>query len=140
MYNPTRDQARDFFFESWAKYRAALPLSELERIAVEIVSLHPEYHALLDDRERNLARDWTPEQGQANPFLHLALHLSIAEQVATDRPAGIRAEYERLAAKHGEAHDALHDLLDCLGETMWRAQRDRVPPDPVAFLECVRRR
>ena len=140
MYNPTRNQARDFFFEAWARYRQAQALTGLQQVAVEIVGLHPEYHKLLDERERNLDRDWLPENGETNPFLHLSLHLSIAEQIATDRPAGIRAEYERLATKHGESHAALHDLLDCLGETMWRAQRDGVPPDPAAFLECVRQR
>ena len=140
MYNPTRNEARDFFFSAWAHYRASQTLTALEQVAVEIIGLHPEYHALLEDRERNLDRDWQPEQGDTNPFLHLSLHLSIAEQLATDRPAGIRAEFGRLATKHGDRHAAMHDLLDCLGETMWRAQRDRIAPDPMAFLELVRLR
>ena len=140
MYNPTRNEARDFFFDAWSHYRASQPLTALERVAVEIIGLHPEYHALLEDRDRNLDRDWQPEQGETNPFMHFALHLSIAEQLATDRPAGIRAEFDRLTAKHGDRHAALHDLLHSLGETMWRAQRDRVAPDPAAFLELVRQR
>ena len=140
MYNPTRNEARDFFFDAWSHYRASQPLTALEQVAVEIIGLHPEYHALLEDRDHNLDRDWQPEHGETNPFLHLSLHLSIAEQLATDRPEGIRAEFDRLAAKHGDGHAALHDFLECLGETMWRAQRSRVAPDPAAFLELVRQR
>ena len=140
MYNPTRSQARDFFFAAWAGYRAGAPLSDLERIAVEIIARHPEYHALLEARERYAERDYTPEQGETNPFLHLGLHLGVAEQLATDRPAGIRAEFERLAARHGDRHAALHDVLECLGETMWQAQRTGTAPDTEAYLECLRRK
>jgi len=140
MYNPTRSQARDFFFSAWANYRAGSPLTDLERVAVEIIALHPEYHALLDVRDRYVDRDYTPEQGETNPFLHLGLHLGIAEQLATDRPRGIRGEFDRLAKKHGNQHSALHDMIECLGETMWQAQRAGMPPDTEAYLECLRRK
>jgi hypothetical protein len=140
MYNPTRSQARDFFFSAWANYRGGSPLSDLERVAVEIIALHPEYHALLDVRDRYVDRDYTPEQGETNPFLHLGLHLGIAEQLATDRPRGIRGEFDRLAKKHGNQHSALHDMIECLGETMWQAQRAGMPPDTEAYLECLRRK
>ena len=140
MYNPTRNQVRDFFYSSWEHYRAGNPLSDLERIAVEIIGLHPEYQSLLEQRERNFDRDYPPESGDTNPFLHMSLHLSIAEQLATDRPAGVRAELERLTAARGDRHDALHDLLECLGETIWRAQREGVAPDAAAYLDCLRGR
>ena len=140
MYNPTRSQARDFFFSAWAHYRAGSPLGDLERVAVEIIALHPEYHTLLEGRERNADRDYTPEQGQTNPFLHLGLHLEIAEQLATDRPGGIRGEFDRLRKKRGDAHEALHNVLECLGETIWQAQRTGAPLDTDAYLECLRRK
>ena len=140
MYNPTRNQARDFFFSAWAHYRAGAPLSDLERVAVEIIALHPEYHTLLDARERYIEHEYTPEQGHANPFLHLGLHLGIAEQLATDRPQGVRDEFDRLARRHGDQHAALHDLLECLGETMWEAQRTGSAPDTGAYLERLRRK
>ena len=140
MYNPTRGEAREFYFSAWAKYRAEAPLSDLERIAVEIIALHPEYHAVLDARERHVDRDYTPEEGKTNPFLHLGLHLGIAEQLVTDRPQGLRVEFDRLLAKHGDRHRALHDVLECLGETMWQAQRTGTPPDTEAYVECLRRK
>ena len=140
VYAPNRHEARDFFFTAWERYRNSAPLSELERIAVGIIALHPEYHTLLEAHERNVDADFTPEQGQLNPFLHLSLHLGIAEQLAVDRPQGVRAEVERLARTHGDEHRALHDALECLGEVMWDAQRSGTPPDPLAFLEKLRRK
>jgi hypothetical protein len=104
-----------------------------------VVALHGEYHALLESGEAALAREWTPEQGETNPFLHLSLHLAVEEQLSIDQPPGLRAAFEQLLARHGERHAALHTVLDCLGEVMWRAQRDRAPPDGEAYLECLQR-
>jgi hypothetical protein len=139
MFNPTRDQVRQFFFEAWRKYREGAPLEGLETVAVEVALLHPEYHHVLDDPARFLDRDYTPEGGQTNPFLHMSMHMAVAEQVSIDQPAGIRAEFERLAAARGDRHDALHAVLDCLGEVVWQAQRNRSAPDGEAYLECLRR-
>ncbi|HVY07951.1 MAG TPA: DUF1841 family protein [Burkholderiales bacterium] len=138
MFNPSRADVRRFFFDAWGKYRSQAPLEGLERTAVEIMLLHPEFHALLDDRERNIDREYAPEDGLVNPFLHLSLHIAIAEQLSIDQPRGIAVAYRELAATKSE-HDALHVLLECLGETVWRAQRERSAPDESAYLECIRR-
>lgn len=136
MFNPSRDQARRFLIDAWQKRTTGLPATPLETLAADIVALHPEYHTLMS--EDALARDWTPEDGQQNPFLHLSLHLAIEEQLSIDQPPGIRAAFESRLRRHGDRHAALHDILECLGETLWRAQRDRQPPDGVAYLECIR--
>ncbi|MGE5469131.1 MAG: DUF1841 family protein [Ignavibacteria bacterium] len=140
MFNPSRDEARRFLADAWRKRREKLPATPLETLAADIVELHPEYHALLESGDAAFARDWTPEQGETNPFLHLSLHLAIAEQLQIDQPPGIRAACDALSTKHGDRHAALHDILECLGETIWRAQRDRTPPDGEAYLECMRRK
>jgi hypothetical protein len=31
-------------------------------------------------------------------------------------------------------------LLECLGEAVWQAQRDRAVPDDQAYLDCIRRK
>jgi len=140
MFNPSRADARRFFFETWGKYRSQMPLEGLERTAIEVILLHPEHHALLDDAQRNLDRDFSPESGAVNPFLHLSLHLAIAEQLSIDQPRGISAAYRELAGHAASEHDALHELLECLGEIVWRAQRDRTAPDEEAYLDCIRRK
>ncbi len=138
MFNPTRDQARLFIIDAWAKRINKLPATPLETLTADLVDLHPEYHALFESEDA-LQKEWTPEQGETNPFLHIGLHLSIEEQLSIDQPPGIRTAFETLQNRRGDRHEALHVVLDCLGETMWRAQRDRAEPDGAAYLECLQR-
>jgi hypothetical protein len=139
MFAPSRDQARQFLFDAYRKERAGETLSPLEQIAFDVIRLHPEYHPILERPEHHGERDFAPESGQMNPFLHLHLHVAIEEQLAIDQPPGISAEYERLLAARGDAHAAKHALLECLGEVLWQAQRNRAPLDAALYLECLRR-
>jgi hypothetical protein len=140
MFNPSREQVRQFFFDAWRKYREGQPLEGLERIAIDVTLLHPEYHHVLDDPARFFDREYAPEDGEMNPFLHLSLHVAIEEQLSIDQPPGVRAEFERLVASRGDRHDALHVVLECLGEVVWQAQAARAVPDGESYLECLRRR
>jgi hypothetical protein len=140
MFNPSRDEARRFLSDAWAKYRAHEPLTALESLAAGLIALHPEYHATFEHPERHAERDYSPEAGDINPFLHLSLHLAVAEQLAIDQPPGIRAEFERIRSAQGDEHAALHAVLECLGEVIWQAQRQQSPPDAQLYLDCLRRR
>ena len=140
MFNPTREQVRDFFFETWRKYRAGEVLAGMEALALDVVLLHPEYHAVLGDPERYREQEYFPELGQTNPFLHLSLHLAVEEQLSIDQPRGIVARFGALVARRGERHAAMHDAIECLAETVWRAQREGAPPDGAAYLECLEAR
>jgi hypothetical protein len=140
LFNPSRDEVRQFFFDAWRKYRASEPLTALEGMAVEVIALHPEYHAVLDAPGHYRDQDYFPEMGETNPFLHMSLHLSILEQLSIDQPSGIAAAYRTLQQKLDDPHEAQHGLMECLAETVWRAQRDRTPPDAEAYLECMRQR
>jgi hypothetical protein len=137
MFNPSRDEVREMFFGAWRKYRAGTPLVGIEAAALDVILLHPEYHAVLDAPERYRDRDYVDE---ANPFLHMSLHLALEEQLSIDQPPGIGQRFQVLVSKFCDRHEALHQAIECLAETMWRAQRDAVPPDAVAYLSCLERR
>ena len=136
MFDPTRDQAREFFFATWRKYRSGLPISGLESLALDILLLHPEYHGLLQ-KEKNRERDF---QDEANPFLHMSLHLALEEQLSIDQPPGVRERFDALLTRAGDRHDALHEALECLAETVWRSQKDKAPPDAGLYLACLEKR
>ena len=137
MFNPSREQVRQFFVDTWAGYRAGRSLSGNEAVALEVLLAHPEYHQLLEHPERYIERDYLPEMGETNPFLHLAMHLSIAEQLSIDQPVGVRARYQQLLSRHGNIMDAQHDMMDCLAEMIWQAQRNNTAYDPLAYLQCL---
>ena len=139
VFAPTRNEARRFLVEAWRKHRAGEPLPGLQATAARLIALHPEYHALLEAPETDIERDYRPEEGGINPFLHLSLHLAVAEQLAIDQPTGIAAQFARLRASRGDEHQALHAIVECLGEVVWQAQRLGAQPDAALYLACLER-
>ena len=115
-------------------------MTPMETLAALWIAEHPEYDAELRDEQTALAADYSVERGRANPFLHLSMHLSISEQCSIDQPAGIRGAVETLAARLDSLHEAHHQVMECLGEMIWRSQRSGQPPDGPAYVECVQRR
>jgi Domain of unknown function (DUF1841) len=140
MFAPSQHDVRRFFCEVAAKHAARAPLTPLEDLAARWVAEHPEYARDLSDLDAALAAVYAVEDGRTNPFLHLAMHVSISEQVSIDQPRGVRQALELLAARLGSMHAAQHAAMDCLGEMLWTSQRSGLPPDGEAYLDCVRRR
>lgn len=140
MFTPSQHDVRRFFCGVYAKLRDGQKIDDaMELIAANWIKQHPEYAADLADEQKALAAEYTPEKGAINPFLHLSMHLSIAEQISVNQPAGVRDVFLQLAEKQGE-HEAHHQMMDALGEMLWKSQRDGVPPNPVAYIEDLRRR
>ena len=140
MFTPSQHDVRRFFCETHNKQRQSLPLTPIETLAWQWIAEHPEYHAELADLDAALAASYTVEAGRSNPFLHLSMHLTITEQVAIDQPRGIKQACDLLAARLGSAHEAQHQVMECLGDMIWTSQRSGLPPDGHAYLDCVRQR
>ncbi|MFI4891552.1 MAG: DUF1841 family protein [Steroidobacterales bacterium] len=136
----SRDQLRQAYTDAWRKHADRAPLSPQEAAIAEVIALHPEYHALVSDPDSALAFDAAGRADRQNPFLHMGLHLAVRDQVAVDRPPGIRSLYRELQARHGDAHAAEHALMESLGEVLWQAQRGNRPPDEQQYLALARRR
>jgi hypothetical protein len=69
----------------------------------------------------------------------MGMHITLAEQLGSDRPAGIRALHHKITLKTGDAHEAEHKMMECLGLILWEAQRSGQAPDEQAFLTCMRK-
>jgi hypothetical protein len=134
-----RESSRRFFVQVWKKFESGQPLQQLEELVLGVIQEHPEYHVLLDRDEELLLQEFTPETGITNPFLHMGMHIAIREQVKSDRPAGIREIYQNLVAKSASVHELEHRMMECLGETLWSAQRNNTLPDEASYLDCIKR-
>jgi hypothetical protein len=139
MISTERNQLRQVFFEAWRKHRSGEPQEPLEEVVSQVIQQHPEYHRLLGNQEQSLERDFLPEDGQTNPFLHMAMHLTLIEQVSTDRPLGISILYRKLCQRKGDVHQAEHQLMECLGRILWEAQTANRMPDELGYLDCIKR-
>lgn len=140
MFNPSQADVRRYFCGVYAKTRAGQALEPLETMVSLWIDEHPEYHADLSDVDAALAAMGQDEAGKTNPFLHLAMHLSISEQCSIDQPRGIRQAVELLSHRRDSLHDAHHDAMECLGTMLWESQRAGRPPDGDAYVACVQRR
>ena len=137
MFKPSREQARQLFFDTWRKYHQREVLSGIETIALEVILLHPEYHPILDDTERYLDKDYLPEMGDTNPFLHMSMHMAIKEQLSINQPIGICERFARLQKNTGDEHVASHQVMECLAEMIWQAQRNQATPDAAIYFDCL---
>ncbi|MCU0773598.1 MAG: DUF1841 family protein [Ideonella sp.] len=140
MFAPSQHDVRRFLCGAYRKQRDGEPLTPLEAMAADWIAEHPEYHGDLADESAALAAVYTVEGGRPNPFLHLSMHLTIAEQVSIDQPRGVRPAVERLAGRLGGLHDAHHEAMEALGEMVWESQRSGRPPDGERYLERLRQR
>jgi hypothetical protein len=139
LFNPTREEVRRFFCDTWKKKTDGHILDPIQTLASDWMVDHPEYHALLIDPEGALAQDYTPERGETNPFLHLSMHLSISEQISINQPPGIKEIADKLSQKLGSMHKAQHEIMECLGQVMWEAQREGQALNPEKYLEALKK-
>ena len=137
IFGQDRNELRKMYADAWQKRCDHVPLSPLDAQIADVVEMHPEYH---DDVTReDLDRDYSPDGGQTNPFLHMGLHLGIREQVSTNRPEGIAAVYKAVTARKGDVHATEHEMIECLAETLWEAQSQNQAPDELKYLERLQR-
>lgn len=132
-----RNDMRQVFVDTYRKSQAGTPLAPMEQLIGAVIAEHPEYHQMLASGD--IDSDYPVEHGQTNPFLHMAMHISIREQISVDRPAGISAAWQQLSIKEGDPHRAEHRMLDCLAEMLLQAQRDGAMPDEQAYLRAIQR-
>lgn len=138
MFVKDRNDVRSYFVKVRQKFNDEQALEPVEKLILDVILTHPEYHAVLDQEGDSLRYDYSPETGNTNPFLHMSMHIAIKEQIDSDRPAGIRALCEELLDKYNDQHEVEHKVMECLGESLWIAQRNNSMPDEVAYLESIR--
>lgn len=136
LFGNDRDELRRMYAQAWRLHQSGQPMSALEAQIAAVVAEHPEYQAAVANADN---KDYTPEEGETNPYLHMGLHLAIREQVSTNRPYGINDIHKTLSIRHGDLHAAEHAMLECLAESLWDAQQSNQIPDELAYLEKLKR-
>ncbi len=134
-----RGQTREVFFRAWRAHREGRPLEGVEKLIVQVALRHPEYHPVLEQSETARERDYFPEAGESNPFLHLGMHIAIEEQLSIDQPPGIRGWYQKLLSRYPDEHVVQHHMMECLGEMLWQASRRKTVPQEALYFDCLRR-
>lgn len=141
LFGNDRNALRTTWRTAWQRHAEQLPLEPLQAELVDLMRLHPEYHAALGLQSGLLAggHGESDSEAAAGAFMHLSLHLALREQLATNRPSGVRAVHARLARRHGEPHSAEHAMIEVLARMLWDAQRAGRAADEREYLEALRR-
>jgi hypothetical protein len=137
IFGQDRQELRQMYADAWRKAVDGQVLSALESQIATVIEDHPEYVPVVQDGRPEA--EFSAEIGRTNPFLHMGLHLALRDQLAVDRPPGIRAAFQSVAKRSDDRHTAEHRVIECLAETLWAAQRENRMPDEAAYLERVRR-
>jgi len=129
----SRDEVRQVYLDVWQKMQNNSLLEPMEAIIADIIQIHPEYHNFLGKSEQAKEKDFLPEAGETNPFLHMGMHIALREQASTDRPSGFKDIYESLLRRH-KLHDAEHMMMECLAEALYYSQKNNLPFDELEYL------
>lgn len=139
MLEADRQKLRQKYFDVWTRHIEKLPMEPLDIQICDLILAHPEYHSIFSQPDKYLDKDYLPEQGESNPFLHLSLHLGVREQISTNRPAGIHGIYENLMCRYQDSHQVEHVLMECMMGQLFEAQKKQQMPDEQAYIEALQK-
>ena len=135
MYTDNRNAYRQLFFTTWEKHKKKIPLEPVEAQILDIILAHPEYHAMLEQQKKFANQEFAIEE---NPFFHMSLHISIREQLSTNRPAGIKEIYQQLVTRFKNQHAAEHKMTTVLAKVIYAAQQSGKMPDEDEYLKRLK--
>jgi len=137
FFGQDRNQIRQMYFNAWQKHLKQLPREPLEDVIINVILMHPEYHASIEQPDKSEDKDYT-RRWRNQSFLHMGLHIAIHEQLGTGQPPGINALHQQLLVKYQDTHEVEHHMMECLAEVLWQAQRDNSMPDIEEYLEKLK--
>ncbi len=133
MFSQDRKKQRKFVAKSWQKYTSNKPLEPLEKQLVSIIEIHPEYQHLIG----NIESEYSPEQNEINPFLHINLHLALRDQLILNQPKGIKEFHQKLISKYKDSHKVEHLMMECIEEMIYISQKNNISMDQESYLEFI---
>ncbi len=131
------NKIRETFFTVWRKQSNNEKLEPLEKQLWNLIQEHPEYHEIFSNPEK--FSDHTFADEDENPFLHLGLHLTLLEQVSTNRPKGITAVYKDIIHTMGDVHHAEHHILSILSQQIQALVQTNKPMDEKVYLKQLKK-
>ena len=129
---------RKFFHQAWEKFTKKQPLDPMESIAATIISNHPEFHDFFSSMD-SLEAVITPESGNINPYLHVAHHLAIIEQINSNSPVGARTIYQQLIKREKDEHLVQHLMMSVLAEWLSDISNSRKEMNEHDYISALKK-
>jgi hypothetical protein len=137
--NLEKTEVREIFFNVFKKSQNNERLEPLEKQIIELIQEHSEYQEIFLNPEKYKEYNFSAELQEENPFLHLGLHLTLLDQITTNRPKGITAIYKDLVDVMGNAHHAEHHMMEILHEELQQVVHNKKFPDEKNYLKQLKK-
>lgn len=99
---------------------------------------HKEYHGTWERAGELANYEYNPET-EVNPFLHIAIHATIENQIATNTPEDVAIALESLRAKGESHHDAVHRIGTLLMEEILGTMKHKETFDEQRYVQNLRK-
>lgn len=121
----------------WEMVMTEAELEGEEAVLAEILKQHPEYfdiweHAGILDPSEEVLRDG------ANPFVHVAIHQTVENQIADRDPLQTAETLEALMQAGYTRHEAIHAIGAIISDEIFEIMRDNRRFDEAGYVEALR--
>jgi len=121
----------------WEMTMSGVELEEEDAVFAEILKQHPEYFDIWE-RATTLPPDEEVLRDGTNPFVHIAIHQTIENQIANHDPAQTAEALAALIQAGYTRHEAIHAIGAILTPELFEILRDNRPFDEAAYIEALR--
>lgn len=136
-YTELRYLTRSHLSLIWELTMAGAELEGEEATFAKILKQHPEYFdiweraGILDPHEEVLREG-------ANPFVHVAIHQTVENQIANHTPPQTAETLEALMQAGYTRHEAIHTIGAIVAQEIFEILRDNRPFNEAAYVEALR--
>jgi hypothetical protein len=122
----------------WAQAQAGIPLEGEDANLARALQEHPEYHDVWEQAATNPTEEEVVRDG-VNPFLHIAIHTVVENQIAARDPPQVAETLETLMQAGYDRHDATHAIASALAEEIYEIMRYERPFSARKYLRALRK-
>lgn len=121
----------------WEMAKIGAELEGEEALTAEILEQHPEYFDIWEQAD-TLPPDEEVLHDGANPFVHVAIHQIVENQVADRTPPQTAETLEALVQAGYTRHEAIHAIGTLIAKEMFEIMQDNRPFDEAGYTEALR--
>ena len=101
--------SRKEFHRIWEDSKAGKALEGEEKVIAHLMKQHPEFHQQFEmaDVYADIDLQYDPDK-EVNPFLHIAIHTIVENQLAANDPPEVAEFFKRRKYKNETRHETSH--------------------------------
>ena len=121
----------------WEMAESEIDLEGEEATMAEILRQHPEYLDIWEKAD-TMPPDEEVLRDGVNPFVHIAIHQTVENQITDRTPPQTAETLEALIHASYTRHEAIHAIGALIAEQIFGMMQDSRPFDETSYVEALR--